>query len=76
LPPDGSGIRHQIAADNLKECRFTGAVPADDAHTLAALYLEAGVVQKWKMSKSDRRVIERNQRQGHYAIASFDVNSS
>ena len=76
LPPDGSGIRRHVAADNLQECRFTGPIPADDAHTLAALYLQAGVIQEWKMSERDRRVIQRNQRQGHYAIASCDANSS
>jgi hypothetical protein len=63
LPPDAARVRRQLAADDLQQRRFAGAVAPDDADALAGLNLEAGVVEQRKVSEGERHVIERDE--GH-----------
>ena len=59
LPPDGPGIRRQLAAENFEQRRLAGAVAADDRHALARVDLQRNFVKQWEMAEGHRHAVQR-----------------
>jgi hypothetical protein len=55
-----TGIRLEIAAQDLQQRRFSSAIAANDGNALAGIDLECDLVEQRKMAESDRNPVERD----------------
>src|SRR4051812_4388783 len=62
LPPHRSGVGWNLAAENLQERRFAGAVAADHRDALAPVDLHRDLVEQRKMTVRDRHPVQCYQR--------------
>ena len=70
LPPDGAVIRGEVAADDLEQRGFAGAVAADDGDALFVVDLQAHLRQQRKVAERHRDAVECHQRHGSaYGVA-------
>jgi hypothetical protein len=57
-----TGIRGQIAAQDLQQRRLAAAVAADYGNALPRIDLEIGFIEQWQMSKREGNTVERDER--------------
>jgi hypothetical protein len=62
LVPDGTAVRYERAADDLKKRGLACAVPSDHADAFARFDPKAGLVEQWEMAIGHRDLVERNER--------------